>query len=301
MKRLPGSSSTILRTRRKQADDFVKNVLEAVDEAFIVIDRDYRVLMANHAYAVQARMDMDDILGRHCYEVSHKQQLPCYETGEECTVRKTFETGTGMDERTREKIFGPFYTTKEVGKGTGLGLSIVYGLVKQHGGFVEVASKPGDGSIFKVYLPMIPFPASVLRPAAAPVPAHGTETVLVAEDSPEVLHLASSALQDAGYQVIEAVDGDDALRKYAAHRERIHLLLLDVIMPKKNGREVYDAARSARPDIKVLFISGYTADILDGKRVLAEGHDFLPKPFLPGELVAAVRAALDRKPGERRT
>ena len=516
-------------TERKQAEDFVKNVLEAVDEAFIVIDRDFRVLMANHAYAAQVRMELDDIIGKHCYEVSHKQQRPCYETGEECTVRKTFETGnactavhthhdsrgdavyvetksfamrdkagtvvsaieiihnitakrkleeqlnqaqkmeavgtltggiahdfnniltavlgyadilkkklrhdealaavtdhiasaakrganltksllafsrkqaitpgpvdlneivsgveklllriigedvelittpaagelmvmadrgqteqilmnlcsnardampnggiltistervdlddrsvgelglgkpgsygllsvadtgTGMDERTREKIFDPFYTTKEVGKGTGLGLSIVYGLVKQHGGFVDVASKPGEGSTFKVYLPMIPFPASAMKPAAASVPARGTETVLVAEDSPEVLRMASSALQDAGYQVIEAVDGEDALRKYAANRDRIHLLLLDVIMPKKNGREIYDAASSARPDIKVLFMSGYTADIIDSKLVLAEGHDFLSKPFLPEELVAAVRAALDKNPGGRRS
>ena len=517
-------------TERKQADDFVKNVLEAVDEAFIVIDRDFRVLMANHAYAAQVRMEVGDIIGKHCYEVSHKQQRPCYETGEECTVRKTFETGnsytavhthydshgdavyaetksfamrdkagtvvsaieiihnitarrkleeqlnqaqkmeavgtltggiahdfnniltavlgyanilkkklqheetlaavtdhiaaaakrganltksllafsrkqaitpgpvdlneivsgveklllriigedvelitapaagelmvmadrgqteqilmnlcsnardampngglltiateqvdlddqsararglgrpgsygllsvadtgTGMDERTREKIFDPFYTTKEVGKGTGLGLSIVYGIIKQHGGFVEVASRPGDGSTFRVYLPMILFPASAMKPAAASAAAaRGTETVLVAEDSPEVLRMASSALQDAGYQVIEAVDGDDALAKYAANRDRVHLLLLDVIMPKKNGRQIYDAAIVSRPDIKVLFMSGYTADIIDSKRVLAEGHDFLSKPFLPEELVAAVRAALDREPpGARR-
>jgi polar amino acid transport system substrate-binding protein len=140
-----------------------------------------------------------------------------------------------------------------------------------------------------------------MKPAAASVStARGTETVLVAEDSPEVLRMASSALQDAGYQVIEAADGDDALRKYAANKDRVHLLLLDVIMPKMNGRQVYDAAVLSRPDIKVLFMSGYTADIIDSKRVLAEGHDFLSKPFLPEELVAAVRAALDRKPGARR-
>jgi polar amino acid transport system substrate-binding protein len=207
------------------------------------------------------------------------------------------DTGTGMDERTREKIFDPFYTTKEVGKGTGLGLSIVYGIVKQHGGFLDVASKPGDGSTFKVYLPVIPFPASAIKPAAASVSPRGSETVLVAEDNPEVLRMASSALHDAGYQVNEAIDGDDALRKYAANKDRIHLLLLDVIMPKKNGREVYDAAVLTGPGIKVLFMSGYTADIIDSKRVLAEGHDFLSKPFLPDELVAAVRAALDRKTG----
>jgi polar amino acid transport system substrate-binding protein len=141
-----------------------------------------------------------------------------------------------------------------------------------------------------------------MKSAAASVStARGTETVLVAEDSPEVLRMASSALQEAGYQVIEAADGDDALRKYAANRDRVHLLLLDVIMPKKNGRQVYDAAVLSRPDIKVLFMSGYTADIIDSKRVLAEGHNFLSKPFLPEELVAAVRAALDRKPEERRS
>jgi polar amino acid transport system substrate-binding protein len=206
-----------------------------------------------------------------------------------------------MDERTRRRS-STLFTTKEVGKGTGLGLSIVYGIVKQHGGFVEVASKPGDGSTFKVYLPMILFPASAMKPAvASAAAARGTETVLIAEDSPEVLRMASSALQDAGYQVIEAVDGNDALRKYAAYGDRIHLLLLDVVMPKKNGREVYDAAVSTRPGIKVLFMSGYTADLLDSKRVLAEGHDFLSKPFLPKELVTAVRAALDRKPDERRS
>jgi len=508
-------------TERKRAEDFVKDVLEAVDEAFIVIDRDYRVLMANRAYCAQAGLDVDAIIGRHCYEISHQRQKPCYEVGEECTVRETFETGrshiavhthhdshreavyvetksyamrdktgtvvsaieiihnitdkrkleeqlnqaqkmeavgtltggiahdfnniltavlgyatilkkklkgdeglaaitdhiasaakrganltrsllafsrkqsitpgpvdlneivtgieklllrvigedvelvvtlasggltvmadrgqveqvlmnlcsngrdampsggilsiatergdvdenaaqrrqaakpgayavlsvadtgTGMDAQTQEKIFDPFFTTKEVGKGTGLGLSIVYGIVKQHGGFIDVKSRPGDGTTFKVYLPLVPTPVGAMKPEATPAPMRGSETILLAEDGADVRAMAKNTLEEAGYTVIEAIDGDDALRQYAAHKDNISLLVLDVIMPKKNAREVYDEIVKTAPGIKVLFISGYTGDIIDSKRIADDGPNFLPKPFLPDDLVRAVRAVLD--------
>jgi two-component system, cell cycle sensor histidine kinase and response regulator CckA len=203
------------------------------------------------------------------------------------------DTGVGMDGKTKERIFEPFFTTKEVGKGTGLGLSIVYGIVKQHSGYITCSSEPGKGTEFRIYLPSTrEFPRTdndeVLLPASG-----GTETVLIAEDDAAVRALVKEALEQSGYTVIEAVDGEDAVSVFAKNRDRVRLLILDVIMPKKNGKQVYEEIRRDRPDVKVIFSSGYTADILYKKRFLDGDFSFIPKPVSPAKLLRLVRETLD--------
>ena len=208
------------------------------------------------------------------------------------------DTGTGMDAQVLERIFEPFFTTKEVGRGTGLGLSIVYGIVKQNEGYINVYSEPGKGTTFKLYLPLVE-PASGEKETQEtfehPEMTRGCETVLVAEDDEPLRRMVSSVLEEFGYRVIGAVDGEDALAKIREHRNDIGLLLLDVIMPKKNGKEVYEEAKGLVPGIKALFASGYTADIVNKKGILDEGMDFLSKPVSPHELLRKVREVLDRK------
>jgi signal transduction histidine kinase len=205
------------------------------------------------------------------------------------------DTGCGIDEETRQRIFEPFFTTKEVGKGTGLGLSIVYGIVKQHGGDVTVYSEVGKGTSFRIFLPLVE--SSTLRQEkslAAPV-VGGTETILLAEDNDGVRNFMTQALEDFGYKVIEARDGEDALSKYQVNRDRIQLLLLDVVMPKMNGREVYDAVRKKGGVVPVLFSSGYTADIIEQKGILEDGVGFISKPVTMQVLLGKVREALDHR------
>jgi PAS domain S-box-containing protein len=203
------------------------------------------------------------------------------------------DTGSGIDERIREKIFEPFFTTKETGKGTGLGLSIVYGIIKQHNGFITVHSEPGCGTTFKLYLPLVGNAGAPLVRHQASRPKGGTETILVAEDDGEVRKLIRLVLAGNGYRVIEAVDGQDALAILSGNEAAVDLLLLDVIMPKKNGKEVYDTVRMTDPDVKAIFMSGYTADIIDKKGILDENLNFLAKPIEPLELLGLIRTVLD--------
>jgi two-component system, cell cycle sensor histidine kinase and response regulator CckA len=205
------------------------------------------------------------------------------------------DTGVGMDETTREKIFEPFFTTKGVGKGTGLGLSTVYGIVQQHNGHIAVYSEPGLGTTFHVYLPLSG-QALVKEAASALVVRGGEETVLLAEDDESVRGLMQSLLAAAGYAVVEATNGEDALGKFHNHLGRIDLLVLDSIMPKKNGRETYDEIRAIEPDIKVLFVSGYTRDIILDKGIEDKAFPFVPKPLSPNEFLLKVREVLDGLP-----
>lgn len=203
------------------------------------------------------------------------------------------DTGAGMDENTKKKIFEPFFTTKEVGKGTGLGLSIVYGIIKQHKGFINVYSESGKGTTFRIYLPLIAASAQVAQPEENAAPARGTETVLLAEDDEAARKLSKLVLEQFGYQVIAARDGVEAVEQFLANKHRIKLIILDVIMPKKNGREVYDEIRKLVPKIKVLFTSGYTADIIHKQGVLDEGLNFISKPASPTIFLKKVRDVLD--------
>ncbi|OGW21690.1 MAG: hypothetical protein A2X55_03385 [Nitrospirae bacterium GWB2_47_37] len=206
------------------------------------------------------------------------------------------DTGIGMDEKTRKNIFEPFFTTKELGKGTGLGLSIIYGIVKQHDGDINVYSEPGKGSTFKVYFPIIKAAAAERKGGdiALPPPKGGTETVLVAEDNLEVREIVKAVLEGAGYTIIEAVDGEDAVQKFNENKDRVQLLLLDVIMPRKNGKEAYDEIKPMRPGIKTVFMSGYTADIIDRKGMIEAGAELVSKPISPNGLLRKIREVLDR-------
>jgi signal transduction histidine kinase len=204
------------------------------------------------------------------------------------------DSGEGMDERTLDRIFEPFFTTKEVGKGTGLGLAIVYGSIKQHNGYINVSSEPGRGTTFTIYLPLLKAearPATAAEPA--PPPKGGTETILLAEDDAVLRDLARGMLEEFGYTVIEAVDGEDAIEKFRANQDSIQLLILDVIMPKKNGREVFEEVKKMKSGTKVLFTSGYPANIIQKKGILEAGINFIVKPHRPQELLRKIRAVLN--------
>jgi PAS domain S-box-containing protein len=203
------------------------------------------------------------------------------------------DTGIGMDRQTAKSAFEPFFTTKEIGKGTGLGLSIVYGIVKQHNGFINVYSEPGRGTTFRVYLPLSSVSAEEAAADDLGAVTGGTETILVAEDDDEVRRLARVVLREYGYTLIEARDGDEAVSQFKVHQDSVDLLLLDVIMPKRNGREVLEEIRTLKPGIKSLFTSGYTADTICQKGLLEEGLQFLSKPISPKKLLKKIREALN--------
>ncbi len=204
------------------------------------------------------------------------------------------DTGAGMNSAVKEKIFEPFFTTKEPGKGTGLGLAIVYGIIKQHNGFIDVSSRQGKGSEFSVYLPLAGEGETARLESTPPDVRTGTETILIAEDDEDVRRLNRELLEECGYRVLEAASGVDALDVFLENIDAIDLLLLDVIMPRMNGREVYDEIRKIRPGTKALFTSGYTGDILGGAAGIDQEFDFLAKPLSPDVLLAKVRDILDR-------
>jgi PAS domain S-box-containing protein len=203
------------------------------------------------------------------------------------------DSGVGMDEKVRERIFDPFFTTKEVGKGTGLGLAMTYGIIKQHNGSIDVSSEVGKGSSFKIYLPIVPTAEKHHLPVELPPLMGGTETILLAEDEEVVRELTRHVLEQFGYKVIEAVDGEDAVSKFMENRERIKLLLLDVIMPKKNGREVHAKISIFKPGIKTLFLSGYTSDVMLQQGLVEPEFTFIMKPAPVNDLLRKIRSLLD--------
>jgi PAS domain S-box-containing protein len=218
------------------------------------------------------------------------------EPGRYATVSAA-DSGAGMDEETRRKIFEPFFTTKEMGKGTGLGLSIAYGIVKQHKGYINAYSEPGLGTTFRVYLPLLmtghersPLPGAL---SADPL-TRGTETILVAEDDEALRKLTRVVLEEFGYTVIAAVNGEDAVRQFADGQDRIQAVILDMIMPKMSGKEAYEEIRKIKPGVKALFVSGYTADKIRLESMAEEGVELLMKPISPNVLVRKVRELLDR-------
>lgn len=212
----------------------------------------------------------------------------------EYVLLSVVDSGTGMDSETASKIFEPFFTTKESGKGTGLGLAIVYGIIKQHKGIVDVYSQQGIGTTFKIYFPLIRSTAAEKELPVLQAPERGAETILLAEDDEDIREVTKSIFEEFGYNVIVAADGEDAIDKFMQNKDRINLLITDIIMPGKNGKEVYNKASGIRPDLKVLFTSGYTADIITRKGLIEEGVPFISKPVSPTILLKKVREVLDK-------
>jgi CheY-like chemotaxis protein len=203
------------------------------------------------------------------------------------------DTGVGMDEDTQAHVFEPFFTTKEPGKGTGLGLSTVYGIVKQSGGYLDLESSPGAGSAFTIYLPRL---EAVVEPSKAKIPItasfQGDETILLVEDEDMLRGLLAKFLRLYGYTVLEARHGGEALLACERHPGPIHLMVTDVVMPQMSGRELADRLTPLRPDMKVLYMSGYTEDALVQHGVADLSVAFLQKPFRPIELARRVYAVL---------
>jgi two-component system cell cycle sensor histidine kinase/response regulator CckA len=207
------------------------------------------------------------------------------------TVR---DTGRGMDATTRSRLFEPFFSTKSRGRGTGLGLSTVYGVISQSGGHIEVDSAPGRGTMFKIYLPQIEKPAITRKPGASTTKLQqGSETVLLVEDEDEVRAAVCESLQIRGYMVLKARHGKEAVMICRRHQGPIHLLLTDVVMPQMTGPELVQRVSPLRPEMKVLYVSGYTSDALKQRNLMEPSTAFLQKPFTPDALVRQVRAVLD--------
>ncbi len=222
-----------------------------------------------------------------------------YEGGAEVsglfTVLSISDTGCGMDAETLGHIFEPFFTTKEIGKGTGLGLSTVYGIVKQSEGHVAVSSEPGSGTTFRIYLPSFPEASdNAVQCAEASDASAGHETLLLVEDEEIVRHLVREVLRKAGYTVLEASCGEDALSLASRHASPIHLLVTDVVMPNMSGRELAEHLSARRPEMKVLYMSGYTADAVVHHGVRNSEAAFLQKPYTPSALLRKVRESLGR-------
>jgi two-component system, cell cycle sensor histidine kinase and response regulator CckA len=204
------------------------------------------------------------------------------------------DTGAGMDEDTKSRIFEPFFTTKGPGKGTGLGLATVYGIVRQTGGGISVDSEVGKGSTFRIYLPLERAPVDRSTPTHAPVErSQNFETVLVVEDEEIVRELVCDVLAEEGYNVICAMDGHQALREAAEFDGRIHLLITDVIMPHMNGPELAVKLTALRPDMKVLYVSGYSDNDIGDHGVLDTRIDMLQKPFTPQTLARKIRDVIE--------
>ncbi len=204
------------------------------------------------------------------------------------------DSGTGMDDATREKIFEPFFTTKDVDKGTGLGLSIIYGIIKQHNGYIDVQTSPGEGTIFKIYLPIVNTPAYTISEVRQTdsLPVRGTETILVAEDNEMILKLITTVLTEYGYNVITACDGEDALNKYIESKDSIDLVISDLVMPKKSGRDLHNEIKILDPDIKILFLSGYSEELMHREDIIEQDINLMSKPVNTNDLLKKIRGLL---------
>ena len=207
------------------------------------------------------------------------------------------DSGEGMDEDVVKHIFEPFYTTKEIGKGTGLGLSIVYGIIKEHNGYAFCHSTIGLGTIFQIYLPLLNSAPDTIDEKVEEQMANvqGRDCILLAEDDKTTRDLGREILEEFGYAVIEAVDGEDAVEKFREQKERINLVILDVIMPKMNGMEAYILIQSIAPGIRALFCSGYAKDVVTSQGVMEEGINYLSKPFTPKDLLMKIREVLNNE------
>ena len=267
------------------------------EELFVLVDSSQiEQIMMNLATNARDAMPEGGVLSISTEAVDLSSQLAGNDLPPgQYAVLTVSDNGTGMDEETRAKIFEPFFTTKEVGKGTGLGLAMAYGTVMQHNGLIVVESEPGQGTSFKVYLPRVSYQESPQRPEASPFELHtGNELILVAEDEPAVRELVEGILTRFGYRVLLAGDGEEAVAKFNLYRDEIGLVLLDMIMPKLSGKAAYDEICRLKPGTRVLFTSGYTADVIKSKGELGPDTELIMKPVHPLLLLRKVREQLDR-------
>jgi len=220
------------------------------------------------------------------------QSHPDFKTGSYVCLEVT-DTGTGMSDEVKPHLFEPFYTTKEPGKGTGLGLATVYSIVQQSAGRIEVTSKLGEGATFRIYLPRVNTEQVVQSAGNAPTTACGSGTVLIVEDEDAVRRYICAVLEEGGYCVLQAATGSDALALSQHFQGTIDLVLTDLVLPQMNGRELVQKLTMARPFMKVLFMSGYTEEIIGSRGIISKDVAYLPKPFSPEELTAKLREALE--------
>jgi len=206
------------------------------------------------------------------------------------------DTGTGIPPEVLPRIFEPFFTTKEVGKGTGLGLASVFGIMKQHHGGIEVNNRPGKGATFSVYFPALAAPVAKAVSAAEKAPVRGgTETLLLVEDEPTMRKLTRRLIERQGYRVLEAANGPEALEVWQKHREAVALLLTDLVMPAGlSGLELASRLLTEKPGLKVIFMSGYSQEAVQGGPELLASQSFIQKPFAPGQLLKTLRTSLDK-------
>jgi CheY-like chemotaxis protein len=233
-------------------------------------------------------METDNVVLDEAYARDHLGVTP----GAHVMLAVT-DTGSGIEKGTLARIFEPFFTTKAAGKGTGLGLSTVFGIVQQSGGSVWVYSEPGKGTTFKVYLPLVDEAVDDVRAIPTPTTLRGSETILLVEDDDQVRTVARGILGRSGYHVIEARHAGEALLHCENHPGTIHLLLTDVVMPQMSGPELAKRLAKARPDMKVLCMSGYTDDSIVRHGVLEARIEYLQKPITPETLTTRVREVLD--------
>ena len=205
------------------------------------------------------------------------------------------DNGTGMDEKIRDRIFEPFFTTKEIDKGTGLGLSMIYGIMKQNNGYIWAYSEPGKGTTFKVYLPKAGTDIiSDTEEQVADGLLQGSETILVVEDDKTLLKMTQKMLEKFGYQILTAQNGIEAVEIFRGHDGPIHLILTDVVMPKMGGLDLTEKIQSEKPEVKVIYMSGYTDRAISDNGLLHKGVEFIEKPFAPKNLALKVREVLDK-------
>jgi len=228
--------------------------------------------------------------GRKSFDEEYCSEHPGFLPGDFALLAVS-DNGSGMAKDTLDNLFEPFFTTKELGQGTGLGLATVYGIVKQNNGFISVYSEPGHGSTFKIYLPRIAEEEDVDKvvPDEKKVAPEGTETILLVEDEPSILRMARMMLERKGYAVLSAATPAEALEKAKKHSDSIELLMSDVVMPEMNGRDLAEKIILLYPEIRLLFMSGYTADIIANQGVLDEGVAFIQKPFSMADLTEKLR------------
>jgi PAS domain S-box-containing protein len=229
--------------------------------------------------------------------VAESEESPCRNIGAgRYLLLEIEDTGCGIASEVKGRIFEPFFTTKEVGRGTGLGLAMVYAAVREHHGAIEVDSELGVGTTFRVYLPIIDQPTAVQAPFTEAVIVGGTETILVADDDPLVRDVAVRTLERAGYQIMTAKDGDEAVRLFKERADDVSLALLDVVMPRLSGRDAYGKIRKIRPTLPALFCSGYDADMAQVELIRDDHLPLITKPYDPNDLLNTVRQVLDNQP-----